>query len=177
MGWDRCLDAATWAYLIANNSNFIPGKPGEPVLVSWDDAATLFHKFGPALHGLLSDVRYPSLAGTAVCRDYVELPSQLLERIERAATFNQGFAMVEYWSSALVDMKLHLAGDKAIDHAPRKLSVAPDTQSAARSAGTSVRPRGAVSRQRRIHSNGKMPAGWAHPQLGPPTTATALVRL
>jgi peptidyl-dipeptidase Dcp len=131
--------------LVSNNSNFIPAKPGEPVLLSWDDAATLFHEFGHALHGLMSDVSYPSLAGTAVCRDYVELPSQLLEhwlstpevlhrfavhyqtgepmpkklveRIQRAATFNQGFAMVEYLSGSLVDMKLHLAGDEAIDPA------------------------------------------------------------
>ncbi len=129
--------------LVSNNCNFIPGTPGEPVLVSWDDATTLFHEFGHGLHGLLSDVSYPSLAGTAVCRDYVELPSQLLEhwlstpevlqrfaihhqtgasipkelveRIERASTFNQGFSMVEYVSGALVDMKLHLAGDETID--------------------------------------------------------------
>ena len=129
--------------IVSNNSNFVKGKPGEPVLVSWDDARTLFHEFGHALHGLSSNVNYPSLAGTAVARDYVEFPSQLLEhwlstpevlqkfalhyqtgqpipqalvdRIERAATFNQGFATLEYLSSALVDMKLHLAGDRPID--------------------------------------------------------------
>jgi peptidyl-dipeptidase Dcp len=129
--------------IVSNNSNFVKGKPGEPVLVSWDDARTLFHEFGHALHGLSSNVSYPSLSGTAVARDYVEFPSQLLEhwlstpevlqkfalhyqtgqpipqalvdRIERAATFNQGFATVEYLASALVDMKLHLAGDRPID--------------------------------------------------------------
>ena len=129
--------------LVSNNSNFVKGRPGEPVLVSWDDAVTLFHEFGHALHGLSSNVRYPSLSGTAVARDYVEFPSQLLEhwlstpevlqrfakhyetgepipqalvdRIERAATFNEGFATTEYLSSALVDMKLHLAGDRPID--------------------------------------------------------------
>ncbi|GAB3164350.1 M3 family metallopeptidase [Telluribacter humicola] len=129
--------------IVSNNSNFVKGKEGEPVLISWDDATTLFHEFGHALHGLSSNVTYPSLAGTAVVRDYVEFPSQLLEhwlstpevlqrfavhyqtgkpipkelveRIERASTFNQGFATTEYLSSALVDMKLHLAGDKKID--------------------------------------------------------------
>ncbi|HEX2091144.1 MAG TPA: M3 family metallopeptidase, partial [Longimicrobiaceae bacterium] len=129
--------------LVSNNSNFVKGQPGEPVLISWDDATTLFHEFGHALHGLASRVSYPSLSGTAVARDYVEFPSQLLEhwlstpevlqrfavhhrtgqsippelvdRIRRASTFNQGFATTEYLASALVDMKLHLAGDRRID--------------------------------------------------------------
>ena len=129
--------------IVSNNANFVKGAPGEPVLISWDDAETLFHEFGHALHGLSSNVTYPTLAGTAVVRDYVEFPSQLLEhwlatpevlqkfalhyktgqpmpqslvdRIDRAATFNQGFATVEYLSSAIVDMRLHLAGDRAID--------------------------------------------------------------
>jgi peptidyl-dipeptidase Dcp len=113
------------------------------LLISWDDAETLFHEFGHALHGLSSSVSYPSLAGTAVFRDYVEFPSQLLEnwlstpevlqkfavhyqtgkpipkelvaRIERASTFNEGFDTVEYLASALIDMKLHLAGSSKID--------------------------------------------------------------
>jgi peptidyl-dipeptidase Dcp len=129
--------------IVSNNANFVKGKPGEPVLVSWDDAETLFHEFGHALHGLSSNVTYPTLAGTAVSRDYVEFPSQLLEhwlstpevlqrfalhhqtgkpipqslveRIKRASTFNEGFATTEYLSSALVDMKLHLAGSQKID--------------------------------------------------------------
>jgi peptidyl-dipeptidase Dcp len=129
--------------IVSNNSNFVQGKPGEPILISWDDAETLFHEFGHALHGLSSNVSYPSLAGTAVARDYVEFPSQLLEhwlstpevlnrfalhyqtgkpmpqalveRIERAATFNQGFITVEYLASALVDLKMHLAGAQKID--------------------------------------------------------------
>jgi len=103
----------------------------------------MFHEFGHALHGLSSNVTYPSLSGTNVARDYVEFPSQLLEhwlstpevlnkyavhyqtgkpipqalveKIKKTATFNQGFATVEYLSSALVDMKLHLAGDADID--------------------------------------------------------------
>lgn len=129
--------------IVSNNSNFVKGKPGETVLISWDDATTMFHEFGHALHGLNSNVTYPSVAGTAVARDYVEFPSQLLEhwlstpevlqrfalhyqtgkpipqamvdKINRSATFNQGFATVEYLSAALIDMKLHLAGDRKID--------------------------------------------------------------
>jgi peptidyl-dipeptidase Dcp len=129
--------------IVSNNSNFVKGTPGEPVLISWDDATTLFHEFGHALHGLSSNVSYPTLSGTNVARDYVEFPSQLLEhwlatpevlnryalhfetgqpipqalvdRIAKAATFNQGFATVEYLASALVDMKLHLAGGQEID--------------------------------------------------------------
>jgi peptidyl-dipeptidase Dcp len=129
--------------IVSNNSNFIKGKPGEPILISWIDATTLFHEFGHALHGLSSNVHYPLLSGTNVARDYVEFPSQLLERwlstpevlnrfalhyqtgkpipaalvekIKKASTFNQGFTTVEYMASALVDMKLHLAGDQKID--------------------------------------------------------------
>ena len=129
--------------IVSNNANFVKGRPGEPILISWDDAKTLFHEFGHALHGLNSNVHYPTLAGTAVFRDYVEFPSQLLEhwletpevlsrfalhhqtgapipaelvrKIQRASTFNQGFETVEYLASALVDMKLHLAGTKPID--------------------------------------------------------------
>ena len=129
--------------IVSNNSNFVKGNPGEPVLISWDDATTLFHEFGHALHGLSSNVTYPSLSGTNVFRDYVEFPSQLLEhwlstpevlqrfavhyktgkpipqdlvnKIERADKFNEGFETTEYLSSALVDMKLHLAGDQKID--------------------------------------------------------------
>ncbi len=129
--------------IVSNNSNFIKGKPGEPLLISWDDAVTMFHEFGHALHGLSSNVTYPTLSGTNVARDYVEFPSQLLEhwlstpevlqkfavhyqtgkpipqalvdKIEKASTFNEGFDTTEYLSSALVDMKLHLAGDQKID--------------------------------------------------------------
>ena len=65
--------------IVSNNANFVKPQPGEPVLVSWEDAVTLFHEFGHALHGLCSNVSYPSLSGTNVARDYVEFPSQLLE--------------------------------------------------------------------------------------------------
>ncbi len=128
--------------IVSNNSNFIKGKPGEPVTVSWDDARTMFHEFGHALHGLLSNVTYPTLSGTNTTRDFVEFPSQfnenylqtpevlaflvndkgekipaaLLQKIERAQKFNQGFATAEAQASAIVDMKLHLsAGDKPLD--------------------------------------------------------------
>ncbi|MEX1241272.1 MAG: M3 family metallopeptidase [Cyclobacteriaceae bacterium] len=129
--------------IVSNNSNFVKGKPGEPVLISWDDATTLFHEFGHALHGLSSNVHYPSVAGTSVVRDYVEFPSQLLEhwlstpevlqrfalhyrtgkpipqdlvdRIERAATFNQGFSTTEYLASGLMDIKYHLSKEEEID--------------------------------------------------------------
>lgn len=123
--------------IVSNNCNFVKGAPNEPILISWEDASTLFHEFGHALHGLCSNVTYPSLAGTSVARDYVEFPSQLLEhwlatpevlnkfalhyktgeplpkalvdRIERAANFGEGFSTVETISSSLIDMKLHLA--------------------------------------------------------------------
>lgn len=129
--------------IVSNNSNFVKGKEGEPVLISWDDATTLFHEFGHALHGLCSNVTYPSLSGTAVFRDYVEFPSQLLEhwlstpevlqkyalhqqsgepmpktlaeKIEKASSFNEGFATTEYLSSALIDMKLHLTDPEKIN--------------------------------------------------------------
>ena len=121
--------------IIVNVCNFAKPTDGEPALLSLDDARTLFHEFGHALHGLLSDVNYGSLAGTSVSRDFVELPSQLyehwfltpevlnrfclhaetgeampqalIEKIKAAQTFNQGFATVEYTSSALVDLAFH----------------------------------------------------------------------
>ncbi len=132
--------------IVSNNANFIKSKPGEPVLISWDDATTMFHEFGHALHGLSSNVTYPTLSGTAVPTDYVEFPSQLLEhwvetpevlnkfalhyqtgkpmppeliaKIKKASTFNSGFDTTELLASALMDMKVHLAGDRKID--PKK---------------------------------------------------------
>ncbi|CAC9972718.1 M3 family metallopeptidase [Flavobacterium panici] len=130
--------------IVSNNCNFIKGNSDDPVLISWDDATTLFHEFGHALHGLCSNVTYPSLSGTSVARDYVEFPSQLLEhwlatpevlnkfalhyktnlplseslveRIEKAANFNEGFATVETISSSFVDMKLHLTTETVDPH-------------------------------------------------------------
>jgi len=127
--------------LASNNSNFIQGAPGEPVLVSWDDAETFFHEFGHALHFLSSNVEYPTLNGGV--RDYTEFQSQLLERwlltdevinnylvhyktgapipaelvakIKKSATFNQGFATTEYLGSALVDMRYHTTDPTDLD--------------------------------------------------------------
>jgi peptidyl-dipeptidase Dcp len=124
--------------VVLNTCNF---ARGEPPLLGWDDAQTLFHEFGHALHGLMSDVTYPSVAGTSVARDFVELPSQLfehwlalpevleaharhhrtgapmpralVERIRAAATFNQGFKTVEYVASALIDLEMHEIEDPA----------------------------------------------------------------
>jgi peptidyl-dipeptidase Dcp len=127
--------------LSSNNSNFIKGAPGEPILISWDDAETLFHEFGHALHSLSSAVDYPTL--NSGVRDYTEFQSQLLERwlltdevidnylvhhetgepmpdelvekIKSAATFNQGFVTTEYLASALVDMRYHTTDPTDID--------------------------------------------------------------
>ena len=123
------------APLIINVCNFSKGADGEPSLLSPDDARTLFHEFGHGLHGMLSDVIYPSLSGTSVFTDFVELPSQLyehwqeqpqvlrqfarhyqtgeplpddlLKRFIAARKFNQGFATVEFVSSALIDLEFH----------------------------------------------------------------------
>ncbi|OEY72346.1 M3 family metallopeptidase [Salegentibacter salarius] len=130
--------------LASNNSNFIKPAPGESVLVSWDDAETFFHEFGHALHFLAADIKYPTL--NSGVRDYTEFQSQLLERwlstdkvinrylkhhetgevipdelvakIKKAATFNQGFATTEFLASALMDMKYHTTDPDKIE--PRK---------------------------------------------------------
>lgn len=135
------LDGAI-APLIINVCNFAKGTGGAPALLSPDDARTLFHEFGHALHGLLSDVTYPSLSGTAVFTDFVELPSQLYEhwqeqpqvlqrfarhhqsgeplpddllrRFLAARQFNQGFATVEFVASALIDLEFHTQPAAAI---------------------------------------------------------------
>ncbi|MBC7661987.1 MAG: M3 family metallopeptidase [Chitinophagaceae bacterium] len=133
----------TVSTIVSNNSNFVNAAPGDPILISLHDAKTLFHEFGHALHGLSSDVQYPSLAGTMVPRDYVEFPSQLFEdwlltpevlnqfalhyqtkepmpialvtKIKKAGSFNQGFETLEYLSSAIVDMHYHLSQNRNID--------------------------------------------------------------
>ena len=122
--------------IVTNTCNF---AKAEPCLLGWDDAQTVFHEFGHALHGLLSDVTYPFISGTSVARDWVELPSQLYEhwlavsevlaaharhhetgeampddlarRIIAAENFNQGFKTVEFTSSALVDLEMHVLED------------------------------------------------------------------
>jgi peptidyl-dipeptidase Dcp len=125
----------------SNNNNFVKAAPGEPTLISLDDAETLFHEFGHALHGLFQNVRYQGLAETP--RDFVEYPSQvnenwvltpevldrfgrhfqtkqpmpraLIEKVERARTFNQGYLTVEYLADAILDMDLHLRADGEFD--------------------------------------------------------------
>lgn len=127
--------------LASNNSNFIQGGPGEPVLVSWSDAETFFHEFGHALHALSANVAYPTLNGGV--RDYTEFQSQLLERwlltdpvverflvhhetgepmpaaliakIKKAATFNEGFDTTEYLASALMDLEYHTTDPTDLD--------------------------------------------------------------
>jgi peptidyl-dipeptidase Dcp len=126
--------------VILNNNNFAKGAPGAPTLLSMDDVRTLFHEFGHGLHGLLSNVTYERLSGAQVLRDFVELPSQLfehwtsepavlkqharhwqtdepipdelLERLQRARRFNQGYETVRYTASALVDMAVHSLTDE-----------------------------------------------------------------
>ncbi len=127
--------------LSSNNNNFAKGALGEPILISLDDAQTLFHEFGHAIHAMLQNVYYPGLAGTP--RDFVEYPSQvnehwlltrdvldkyarhyqtkaampqaLLDKIEQSSKFNEGFKTAEYLSSAIVDMKIHTVPDGVID--------------------------------------------------------------
>jgi peptidyl-dipeptidase Dcp len=129
--------------LVSNNNNFVKGKPGEPVLISLDDARVLFHEFGHALHDLLSNVTYQSLAGTNTATDFGEFPSQIhehwvltpdildrfarhvstgqpmpkamLDKIRASRTFNQGYITAEYLASASVDMNLHTRAAGPVD--------------------------------------------------------------
>jgi peptidyl-dipeptidase Dcp len=132
--------------IVVNNANFIAPPAGGRATLSYDDAKTMFHEFGHAIHGLLSRTRYPSLAGTAVYRDFVEFPSQFNEHwllepatlkahaldeagnplsdaaiaaLVRAQTFNQGFLTVQQLSSAIVDMRIHSLGQIPADFDPR----------------------------------------------------------
>src|SRR6201996_2105426 len=126
--------------VIMNNNNFAKGAPGEPTLLSFDDARTLFHEFGHGLHGLLSNVTFQRLSGTNVLRDFVELPSQLYEhwllepeviarharhwqtgepipetlvrRLQESRRWGQAYETVRYAGSALVDMAVHSRQDK-----------------------------------------------------------------
>ncbi|MBN8502578.1 MAG: M3 family metallopeptidase, partial [Sphingomonadales bacterium] len=121
--------------VVFNVSNYTKPAAGQPALVTWDDANTMFHEFGHALHGMLSNQRYPSISGTNTARDFVEFPSQFMEnfmtepkvlanfakhyqtgapmpaaliaKIEKAATFNQGYALGEVMTAALLDLKWH----------------------------------------------------------------------
>jgi peptidyl-dipeptidase Dcp len=130
--------------IIVNVSNVSRATADEPALLSLDEVATLFHEFGHALHGMLSDVTYKSLAGTNVARDFVEMPSQVIEnwatqpevlkmyarhyqtgevipddliaKMNNAKLFNQGFATVEYLAASYLDMDWHtITGDAPTD--------------------------------------------------------------
>ncbi|WP_374595492.1 M3 family metallopeptidase [Sphingosinicella sp.] len=135
--------------IVSNNNNFTKGAPGEPVLISLDDARTLFHEFGHALHALANDTTYPSLGGTP--RDFVEFPSQvhenwvltpeildtyarhyktgakmpqaLIDKLKAAETFNQGFETVEFLGSAIVDMKIHMDPSGVIEPAQAEKTI------------------------------------------------------
>jgi peptidyl-dipeptidase Dcp len=134
------LDSSTTA-ISSNNNNFVKAAAGEPVLISLDDATTLFHEFGHALHSLLQDITYPGLSTTP--RDFVEYPSQvnehwlltrevldkyarhyqtkqpmpqaLVDRVKESEKFNQGYATVEYLAAAILDMELHTRPDGVVD--------------------------------------------------------------
>jgi len=136
----QCRNGGVDLPVIMNNNNFAKGAPGEPTLLSFDDARTLFHEFGHGLHGLLSNVTYQRLSGTNVLRDFVELPSQLFEhwllepeviarharhwqtgepipetlvrRLQEARRWGQAYETVRYAGSALVDMAVHSRQDK-----------------------------------------------------------------
>jgi peptidyl-dipeptidase Dcp len=136
----QCRNGGVELPVIMNNNNFAKGAPGEPTLLSFDDARTLFHEFGHGLHGLLSNVTFQRLSGTNVLRDFVELPSQLFEhwllepeviarharhwqtgepipealvrRLQDARRWGQAYETVRYAGSALVDMAVHSRQDK-----------------------------------------------------------------
>ncbi len=121
--------------VVFNVTNFTKPAPGQPALLSWDDVTTMFHEFGHALHGMFADSEYPSLSGTSVARDFVEFPSQinehwaldpkvlahyainvttgkpipqeLVDKIRKAATFNQGYDMTEVLAASELDMQWH----------------------------------------------------------------------
>jgi peptidyl-dipeptidase Dcp len=142
--------------VVYNVCNFTRPAPGQPALLTFDDVRTLFHEFGHALHGMLSNVRYPTLAGTSVPRDFVEFPSQfnehwaseprvfanfakhfrtgepmpveLVAKVEKARRFNQGFATTEYLAAALLDMAWHTQPEGA----PRQEVAAFETAALAR---------------------------------------------
>jgi peptidyl-dipeptidase Dcp len=127
--------------VVYNVSNFTKPAAGQPALLSWDDVTTMFHEFGHALHGMFSNTKYPSVAGTGVPRDFVEFPSQfnehwasdpkvfanyakhyqtkeampqaLVDKIAKAKTFNQGYMTTEYLSAALLDLAWHTQGADA----------------------------------------------------------------
>src|SRR5947209_10124951 len=128
--------------VVFNVQNFTKPAAGQPLLISWDDVSTMFHEFGHALHGMFSAETYPTLSGTSVARDFVEFPSQfnehwaldpavfahyarhyqsgatmpqvLVDKIKRAAKFNQGYALTELLGAAELDMAWHTLDRKSV---------------------------------------------------------------
>jgi peptidyl-dipeptidase Dcp len=170
--------------IVVNVTNFARAGAGQACLLSLDEARTLFHEFGHALHGMLSDVTYPLLAGTNVAHDFVEFPSQLyehwltrpetlrrfarhhetnepapealIERLEAARRFDQGFAAVEYAASALIDMELHSRGD------PGQIDVAAFERDELKAIGmpTAIAPRHSAPHFQHIFSGDGYSAGY-----------------
>ena len=151
--------------VVANHLNIPKPPEGEPTLLTFDEVITLFHEFGHALHGLFSEVRYPTFSGTSVPRDFVEYPSQvnemwatwpevlknyavhhetgepipqaLLERVLSARTFNQGFATTEYLAATLLDLAWHRL---TADEVPEASEVVAFEESALEAAGAAFAP-------------------------------------
>ena len=155
--------------VVANHINIPEPPAGEPTLLTFTEVTTLFHEFGHALHGMFSDVKYPSFSGTSVPRDFVEFPSQvnemwsdwpevlanyavhyetgepmpqdLLDRVLAAQKFNQGYATTEYLEAAIIDMALHTLGPDEIPGAEELMQFEADTLAAAGAALDTVPPR------------------------------------
>ena len=155
--------------VVANHSNVPKPPAGEPTLLTFTEVTTLFHEFGHALHGMFSNVRYPSFAGTSVPRDFVEFPSQvnemwsdwpdvlanyavhhetgepmpqdLLDRVLAAQQFNQGYATTEYLAASIIDMALHTLGPDEIPSADELMQFEADTLAAAGADLATVPPR------------------------------------
>jgi peptidyl-dipeptidase Dcp len=155
--------------VVANHINIPEPPPGEPTLLTFTEVTTLFHEFGHALHGMFSDVTYPSFSGTSVPRDFVEFPSQvnemwadwpevlanyavhyetgeampqaLLDRVLAAQKFNQGYATTEYLEAAIIDMALHTLGPDEVPDAQDLMQFEADTLQAAGARLETVPPR------------------------------------
>jgi len=151
--------------VVTNNLNVSKPPPGEPTLLTWDEVTTLFHEFGHALHGMFSDVQYPSFSGTNVPRDFVEYPSQvnemwaddpailpnyakhwqtgepmpvaLVEKVKASSKFNQGFATTEYLAASLLDQSWH---QLAAGQAPKAEEVLAFEAAALKKAGVDFAP-------------------------------------
>jgi len=177
--------------VVFNVENFTKPAPGQPALITWDDANTMFHEFGHALHGMFSKQRYPSIAGTNTARDFVEFPSQfnenwmtdpkvlanfakhyktgapmpadLVAKVEKAKTFNQGYALGEVVTAALLDLKWHSLGADAGTQDVNKFEDAALASLGSKGLDVAhVPPRYRTSYFRHIWSNGYAAAYYAY---------------